>query len=127
MTQDGWAVIVKMDNGFAFEYQHMQEQCPLQEGERVEQGQFLGTEGTTGQITGLHLHMEMQDLSSGREWDYTATLSSYLNPAIICGIQNITGTNWIYDGTPIPPTPTPIKTSKNNWLKKRAKKVIINY
>lgn len=81
MTQDGWAVIVKMDNGIAFEYQHMQEQCSLQEGERVEQAQFLGTEGTTGQITGLHLHMEMQDLSSGREWDYTATLSSYLNPA----------------------------------------------
>lgn len=81
MTRDGWAVIVKMDNGIAFEYQHMQEQCALQEGELVEQGQFLGTEGTTGQITGLHLHMEMQDLSSGREWDYTATLSSYLNPA----------------------------------------------
>lgn len=77
----GWAVIVKMDNGIAFEYQHMQEQCPLQEGERVEQGQFLGTEGTTGQITGLHLHMEMQDLSSGRDWDYTATLDSYMNPA----------------------------------------------
>ena len=77
----GWAVIVKMDNGIAFEYQHMQSQCPLSEGQRVEQGQFLGIEGTTGQITGLHLHMEMQDLSSGRDWDYTATLDSYMNPA----------------------------------------------
>lgn len=81
MMLGGWAVIVKMDNGIAFEYQHMQSQCPLSEGQRVEQGQFLGTEGTTGQITGLHLHMEMQDLSSGRDWDYTATLDSYMNPA----------------------------------------------
>lgn len=81
MTQDGWAVIVKMDNGIAFEYQHMQSQCPLSEGQRVEQGEYLGTEGTTGQITGLHLHMEMQDLSSGRDWDYNANLSSYMNPA----------------------------------------------
>lgn len=77
----GWAVIVKMDSGIAFEYQHMQSQCSLVEGTRVTNGQFIGIEGTTGQITGLHLHMEMQDLSSGRDWDYTATLSSYMNPA----------------------------------------------
>ena len=77
----GWAVIVKMDSGIAFEYQHMQSECILVEGSRVSNGQFIGVEGTTGQITGLHLHMEMQDLSSGRDWDYTATLDSYMNPA----------------------------------------------
>lgn len=32
----GWAIIIKGDNGIAFEYQHMQEQSPLQEGQRVE-------------------------------------------------------------------------------------------
>ena len=76
MTLGGWAVIVKMDSGIAFEYQHMQSECTLSEGSRVSNGQFIGVEGTTGQITGLHLHMEMQDLSSGRDWDYTATLDS---------------------------------------------------
>lgn len=80
-TQDGWAVIIKMDSGIAFEYQHMQSECILVEGSRVLNGQFIGVEGTTGQITGLHLHMEMQDLSSGRDWDYNANLSSYMNPA----------------------------------------------
>ena len=118
----GWAVIVKMDSGIAFEYQHMQSQCPLSEGQRVKQGEFLGTEGTTGEITGLHLHMEMQDLSSGRDWDYKATLSSYMNPADYMEIENVTGTNWIYDGTPIPPTSS---KKKNYWLRKKARKINI--
>lgn len=81
-------------------------------------GQFVGNEGTTGQVTGLHLHMEMQDLSSGRDWDYTATLSSYMNPADYMGFPNQTGISVIYNGTPTPPTPsTPTRLRSNfKWV-----------
>lgn len=60
----GHYIVIKGDNGYAFLYQHMASASPLNVGDKVQIGQYVGTEGTTGQVTGLHLHMEMQDLSS---------------------------------------------------------------
>lgn len=127
MTQGGWSIIIKGDDGIAFEYQHMREQSPLQEGSRVSQGDFVGTEGTSGYITGLHLHMEMQDLSSGREWDYEANLNSYINPADYMGFPNTTGISVIYNGTPRPPTPAPTRKKKKfNFLLFSKRRNILN-
>ena len=60
-------IVVKGDNGYAYLYQHMESASPLNVGDRVQVGQYVGTEGTTGQVTGLHLHMEMQYLEN-RNW-----------------------------------------------------------
>ena len=60
----GHYIVIKGDNGYAFLYQHMASASPLNVGDKVQIGQYVGTEGTTGEGTGLHLHMEMQDLSS---------------------------------------------------------------
>ncbi len=38
---------------------HLAEQSPLRVGDRVSMGQFIGTEGATGQVTGRHLHKEI--------------------------------------------------------------------
>lgn len=38
---------------------HFAEQSTLRVGDRVSMGQFIGTEGATGQVTGRHLHKEI--------------------------------------------------------------------
>lgn len=99
----GWLIIVKDENsGIAFLYQHLSEQSPLQIGESVLIGQFVGNEGTTGESTGIHLHLEIQDLSN-RNWYFGNDISYYMNPSDFMGIPNISGTECIYEGTPIKP------------------------
>ena len=62
-------VTIRHANGFASEYFHLQRFASgLRAGQRVEQGQVIGTVGSTGLSTGPHLHYGM--LQNGR----------YLNP-----------------------------------------------
>jgi murein DD-endopeptidase MepM/ murein hydrolase activator NlpD len=62
-------VIIRHANGFASHYYHLQRfAAGLRAGQRVEQGQVIGTVGSTGLSTGPHLHYGL--LKSGR----------YLNP-----------------------------------------------
>lgn len=105
--------------GYATRYMHLASFNVVQ-GQAVLQGQQVGIEGTTGDSTGIHLHVEMQDISRFNwTWHWSYTKSDYLDPTIFMGIDNIEGTSWIYDGTPIPPTPpTPTgggKKSKFPW------------
>ena len=91
--------------GYATRYLHMQYPAQLPVGARVQLLQAVGTEGRTGQATGIHLHLEMQDVSRFNwQWHVSNTKSDYLDPTEFMGIDNIEGTHWIYDGT-IPPTP----------------------
>lgn len=76
--------------------------------------------GTTGSSTGIHLHLEMQDISQ-HDWIYQAPKETYTNPAEFMGIPNQEGISVIYYGTPIPPE----KVNLNKWLKARTKKIII--
>ena len=64
---------------------------------------------------GIHLHLEMQDLSN-RNWIFGADLSEYLNPADFMGFPNQAGISVYYDGTPIPPKPINIKKNKFKWV-----------
>ena len=80
-------------------------------------GEEVGTEGSTGTSTGLHLHVEMQNINRFNNqchWSYNK--SDYLDPTVFMGIDNIDGTQWIYDSTPIPPTPTDKKKGKFPWV-----------
>ena len=65
----------------------------------------VGIEGKTGTATGIHLHVELCNLSLHNwQWPNTYNKDDYLDPTIYMGIDNIEGTHWKYDGTP---TPTP--------------------
>lgn len=96
----------------------MREASPLSVGDRVSVGDYVGHEGTTGNSTGIHLHLEMQDLSN-RGWIFGGDLSEYLNPADFMGFPNEGGISVIYNGTPRPPEPPGpainLKKNKFNW------------
>lgn len=86
-------------------------------GDNVLTGQQIGMEGSTGDSTGMHLHLEMQDLTN-HTWQYQAPKEVYTNPALWMGIPNVEGTECFYNGIPIPPTPviTDFKKSKFKWV-----------
>ena len=112
----GYYIIIKEDTtGMGFLYGHMREESSLNVGDKVIQGQYVGHEGTTGASTGIHLHLEMQDISS-HNWIFGADLSQYENPATYMGFPNTEGISVIYDGTPIPPEPKPKKRKKFPWF-----------
>ncbi len=101
--------------GYATRYMHLASFDVFQ-GQRVVVGQQVGMEGTTGQSTGIHLHVEMQDVSRFNwQWHWSYTKSDYLDPTEFMGIDNIDYTQWYYDGTPVPPTPTR-KRNKFPWV-----------
>lgn len=110
----GYYVIIKTDDNIGFLYAHLATQTSLQLGERVEVGEFIANEGTTGVIsTGVHLHLEIQRMING-EWNFYADLSGYRNPCIYMGITNeVDGTAWIYNGTPYI---KPKKKKKFPWV-----------
>ena len=127
-SQGNW-IIIKDDNsssptfGYATLYMHLANAPDVLQGDRVLKGQKVGDEGTTGSSTGIHLHVEMQDLNRwGNSWHWSYNKSDYLDPTAFMGIDNIEGTWCIYDGTPIEPT-----KNKNKWLKFRSRKKRIIY
>ena len=126
-SQGNW-IIIKDDNsssptfGYATLYMHLENTPDVSQGDRVVKGQKVGDEGTTGQITGLHLHMEMQNLSSGRDWYFGNDISYYINPAEYMGFPNQSGISVFYNGEPIEPT-----KNKNKWLQFKSRKKRIIY
>ena len=127
-SQGNW-IIIKDDNhqspyyGYATLYMHLANVPDVSQGDNVIKGQKVGDEGTTGSSTGIHLHVEMQDLNRwGNSWHWSYNKSDYLDPTAFMGIDNIEGTWWIYDGIPIEPS-----INKNKWLKFRSRKKRIIY
>lgn len=121
-SQGNWVVIYDNNSnsttyGYATLYMHLAQPTSLNVGDSVVRGQYVADEGTTGTSTGIHLHVEMQDLNrwSG-VWHWSYVQSDYLDPTVYMGIDNIEGTEWLYDGTPIPPTPSYTKRDKFPWV-----------
>ncbi len=52
-------VVVDHQNGYETLYAHMASTPPVSVGESVEQGQVIGYEGATGNVTGEHVHFEV--------------------------------------------------------------------
>ena len=114
-TGYGNVVIVKdSTSGMGYLFAHLNSRN-VNVGDTVIIGQQVGMEGSTGDSTGMHLHFEMQDLST-HDWDYSHVRELYSNPADFMGIPNVEGTECYYDGTPIPP-PTPTVTFKKHHFK----------
>lgn len=116
-SQGNW-IVIKDNNplsttyGYATLYMHLADVPIVNIGDSVQKGQEVGTEGTTGSSTGIHLHIEMQDLNRWNNvWHWSYIQSDYINPCEYMGIDNIDDTWWIYDGIP-KPTPVPTVTRK---------------
>ena len=92
--------------GYATRYLHLAYRPLYVIGASVQVGEQVGSEGNTGASQGRHLHVEMQDISRFNwQWHVSNTQSDYLDPTLFMGIDNIEGTQWIYDGTPAPVVP----------------------
>jgi len=103
--------------GMGFLYGHLHEPSNKNVGDTVQIGEQVGLEGTTGHSTGIHLHVEMQDISE-HSWIFHASKETYTNPATFMGFPNEEGISIIYEGTPLPPTPpTPVPTQNKKKYK----------
>ena len=91
-------------------------------GDTVQQGQQISYEGNPSGTasTGLHVHLEKENQADGVFKFYYI---NSIDPTTGTGIINVVDYNnvYIYDGTPIPPTPS----SKKNWWKYKKKGTII--
>lgn len=107
--------IVIQDNntGLYWRYCHMASPSPLAIGQTVDTNTKVGVMGQTGNAFGIHLHLELSDVSY---WDTTRT--HFQNPLIALGIPNERGTIVHFNGTtpPEPPTPTRKKRKKFPWV-----------
>lgn len=113
--------------GYATRYLHLKYRPLYTVGATVNLLEGVGIEGNTGASQGIHLHVEMQDISRFNwQWHVSNTQSDYLDPTQFMGIDNVEGTEWKYDGTPpVPPTPptsTYHKGFKWTLFKKQIKK-----
>ena len=133
MTLLGWGNYICMkdlttNQGFLFG--HMKEPSPLNVGDTVQYGTFVGIEGTTGHSTGIHLHISSQDMTNKDRWTFGLSISQLLDPTQYMGFPNTYGITVIYNGTPTPPTPIFRKNNKFKWIlyarKLRSKNLFIN-
>lgn len=123
-------IIIKDDNSnYAFLFGHMYERSNKNEGDKIKVGDQFGIEGATGNVTGLHTHVEMQDyVKNGNKWINSARDPSlwgtvYLNATEYMGFPNKLGISVYYNGDyhPTPP-PTPIKKRSHfPWILFRKK------
>lgn len=125
-------IIIKDDESkWAFLFAHMADSPLKNQGDKILLGEQFGVEGATGNVTGLHVHVEMEDyVNNGNKWIYNSQDESlwnvvYFNPSEYMGFPNVLGISVYYDGKYIPPTPSPKKSTSNKWLQLRAKKITV--
>lgn len=114
----GNCIITQDDTtGVSFLYGHLRDLPLVPVGGHVQIGQQVGIEGTTGTSTGIHLHVEIQYLNPGDPWNWSIPYLDRPYVATYMGIPNVYGAVCYYDGTPVPPTPTPTtKRTKFPWV-----------
>ena len=86
----GWGNYICMkdlttNQGFLFG--HMKEASPLNVGDTVQYGTFVGIEGTTGNSTGIHLHISSQDMTNKDSWTFRTSNITVIRPYSIYGFS----------------------------------------
>ena len=61
----GNMITIQTDSGWQVTFMHMDSRA-VSAGEQVEQGQYVGTSGNTGNSTGPHLHLQVHDRDGNR-------------------------------------------------------------
>lgn len=74
-------------DGLLYYYCHLAERT-VEAGSHIDAGRRIGIEGATGQVTGVHLHLEIRAQLGSEGWKST------VDPAQILGIQNREGYTW---------------------------------
>lgn len=100
------------DNGTYFRYCHMVSgSLQVKVGDRVTTNSVIGRMGATGNVTGIHLHLEQ---STSQAW----ICGNFLNPCEFLGIPNVDNTIVKFNGEvpPEPPTPIKEKRTKFKWV-----------
>lgn len=95
-------VIQDSSTGLYWRYCHMVNPTSLSVGDTVTTATKVGNLGSTGNVTGPHLHLELSDVSY---WDSTRT--HFQDPLTALGIPNARGTIVHYNGSIVPPEPEP--------------------
>lgn len=108
-------IIQDQITGTAILYAHLRDLPLKQVGQTVNYLEQIGIEGSTGESTGIHTHLEIQynTLASGWNWDYPKLDRPHV--ADFMGIPNQYGITAIFNGTP-PPPPVPTLKSKFKWV-----------
>ena len=94
----GYQVLIKDTDNRYWRYCHMLTTSPRSVGDQVNTSTIVGIMGSSGNSTGVHLHLEYATTAS---WN----CSTFKDPADKLGIPNVTGTIVKYDGSAPPPTP----------------------
>ena len=77
----GYYIWIKYPNlNKRFAYFHMQSATPLKTGSEVSRWTFVGYTGTTGNSTGVHLHLGIRDLTTGEYFDPEAYAQLFGTP-----------------------------------------------
>lgn len=106
--------------GLYYRYCHMvYGSVTLNVGDKVNNNTIVGIMGTTGNSTGVHLHLEC---STTQSWQ----CSTLINAGESLGIPNIRGTIVEYDGHTPPIPPRKKSKSSTEWLKSKSFKIRIN-
>ena len=98
-------IIIQSTDGMTWLYGDLSPFSGFNVGDFVQQGQYIATEGNPSgtSSTGYHVHIELEYLTFGQSFLYGYENSS--DPGIPLGLPNVESGPYIYDGTPIPPTP----------------------
>ncbi len=113
-----YVIIWNQSNNDLWLYGDMGNNPSVSLGQQILQGQQIGIEGNPSgtSSTGLHVHLEKENQSDGV---FRYGYSNSIDPTTGTGIQNVnystSGDIYIYDGTPVPPTPITEKKHKFPW------------
>lgn len=119
----GVQVQILDDEGHYWRYCHMVlDSIQVSLNQEVDINTPLGRMGSTGNVTGRHLHLEC---STTQNWQ----CSTFLNPTTILNIPNEKGVVIKYNGEipPTPPTPSVKFSNSNKWLQAKNFKINIKY
>jgi len=76
----GNVVAIRDSNGYTHMYAHL-DSITVREGQDVKQGDVIGKQGATGEVTGSHLHYEVRSSGWGTHVDPVKYLDEYFRPS----------------------------------------------
>ena len=96
-------IVQDQTTGTTILYAHLRDLPLVPVGATVSYLQQIGIEGSTGDSTGIHTHLEIQYLNVGDSWDWNVPKLDRPHVADFMGIPNQYGISVIFNPAPVPP------------------------